>query len=266
MDSKRIIELVVHSIDEHEYSIINWDDYRIGYFLKKNMGKSVNNEDALFVYGESDSLVIGVADGAGGHPRGKDAAFIAVSEVVNQLKNKKKSELQTIELIEDINDKILDLKVGARSTLAMTTIKDGQARSFSVGDSEVLYWNSNGALLYSNIPDTNIGHRIEAGMIEQKDSLEVSERHIVNNLLGDANIRTEVASKMEVKKGHTLLIGSDGLFDNISHDSLSDVVARGVFEKSFEDLVERCIKQEENHWIKDDDISFVMVRRIKAKE
>ena len=146
----------------------------------------------------------------------------------------------------------------------MATIHQDNLRSFSVGDSEVIYWNGHGSELYSNIPQSEVGYRIEAGLLSQDESLDDPERYSVNNLLGDTSIRIEVASKMKIKKGHTILIGSDGLFDNLSHEELTELVGKGSFDKSFEELSSICIEQNIETWKKDDDISFVLVRKIKA--
>ena len=76
-------------------------------------------------------------------------------------------------------------------------------------------------------------------------------------------MRIEVASKMKVKKGHTILVGSDGLFDNLSHQSLGELICSGSFEKSIEQLNLLCTEQGED-WKKDDDISYILIRKIKA--
>lgn len=264
MQSNSTLEILLNSTNENEFKIIEWNDYRIGYFIAKNKGKSVNNEDTLFLIGKENHLAFGVSDGAGGHPRGKDAAFIAANEANEFFKTTSLDNIKEIELIETINEKVLELKAGARSTLAFATIHNDHLRSFSVGDSEIIYWNGHGNEIYSNIPHSEVGYKIEAGLLPQDESLDDPERYSVNNLLGDSSIRIEVASKMKIKKGHTVLIGSDGLFDNLSHEQLNEIVGRGSFDKSFEELCQLCINQNHELWKKDDDISFVLVRKIKA--
>lgn len=244
--------------------ILDWEEYRIAYFLNKNVDKSPNNEDALFLCLKEKFLCFGVCDGAGGHPKGKDAALSVAKGVEKYFKENESENRNMIELIEKLNDTVLDLKAGAHTTLAMSTIEKGVLRSFSVGDSEILYSNSHGSELYSNIPHSQVGYKVESGVIDQEASLDDPERNIVNNMMGDQSIRVEVASKVSLKKGHTVLVGSDGLFDNISHDQLFDLVGTGQFEKSFEQLVEICTRRDEKNWKKDDDISFLMVRKIKS--
>lgn len=256
--------LLLSEVENHEYNFFDWNDYRIGYFISKNRGKSNHNEDCLFIEANEKQIVFGVSDGAGGHPRGKDAAKIAGEEVLKFFKTTPVGDVHMLEVLESINDKVLDLKVGARTTLAMGTIDGDNLRSFNVGDSEIIYWNSQGSEIYKSIPQSDVGYRIEAGLLSQDESLDDPERHSVNNLIGDVSIRIETASKMKIKKGHTILIGSDGIFDNLSHEQLTELVGKGSFEKSFEDLCQYCIVQDPLKWKKDDDISMVLIRKIKS--
>ena len=166
--------------------------------------------------------------------------------------------------MEKANDQVLALKAGARCTLAFYTIHDSWFRSFSVGDSEVVYWNSVGNEVFSNIPHSTVGFGVEAGLIEQEQSLDDPERHIVTNLMGDSYIRMEGSSGIEMKKGHTVLIGTDGLFDNISHEALKDTVAKGDFDGAFNSLLETSQAQDPEGWKKYDDIAWVLLRKVKS--
>ncbi len=255
--------LLVSDIDTSTQEVFDIDEYRIAYFIQKNKSKNTN-EDVLYGLKTDDGFVLGVSDGAGGHPRGRDAAYIAGQQVSMAHGFFEKEPNNALALLEKINEKVLELKVGARCTLAMVAVRDNKLRAYSVGDSEIIHWNSSGAKLYSNIPHSTVGHRIEAGVLEQEQSLDEPDRYIVTNMMGDRSIRVEATSPLELKKGHTVIIGSDGLFDNIPHDTLSGLLAGGVFEKSFESLVQICKEQDEKQWKKDDDIAFIMFRKIKS--
>lgn len=248
----------LHDIDDSDSDLFDMGNYRVGYFISRSISKETKkNEDCLFYKSKGDVFTFGVADGAGGHPRGRDASFIAGNEVLE-------SKLSgAIELIESINDKIMDLKAGAKTTIAFGQIKQDQVRFHTVGDSEILFWNAHGSLLYCSIPHSNIGHEIRAGLISQEDSLEAPHRNIVNHLLGDEFIRIEATSSISIKKGQTLVIGSDGLFDNISHESLTELIGKGQFDEGFKTLNDLCLKQEEGKWLKDDDIAFIVIRKTK---
>lgn len=245
---------------EPEFKIIDVGAYRIGYFLCRSKVKTnQDNEDCLFLSASEKKLYFGVADGAGGHPRGSEASKVIAEEITkNPLSN-------TLELIERANQKVIDIKAGAKSTLAFGTIREDRVRFFSVGDSEILYWNAQGSLIFASTPHSLVGHKVKAGLLDQEESLKEPDRYIVNHLMGDEFISIETTNKAGLKKGHTILVGSDGLFDNISHEKLTELVGKGSFEKSFEELVKTCSEQNPDHWLKDDDISFVVVRKIKSE-
>ncbi len=249
----------ISDIIEPKFEIFDWTDYRIGYFISRSYSKDTENEDVILLREVNESLLAVIADGAGGHPKGRDAAYSACEALA---KSFGKDE-NIIRSIEKANQAVVDLKVGAHSTLACLSIEKNILRCHSIGDSEIVFWNSLGNEIYSNIPDSNVGYKVEAGLIKQADSLEQPDRYLVNNMLGDSAIRIESVSGMEFKKGQTVIIGSDGVFDNISHLELSEMIGKGTFEKSFEALVDFCVKQDKKKWIKDDDISFVVIRKTR---
>lgn len=254
--------LLVAEGETNQSDQLELGDYKIGYFLSKNLEKSTNNEDALFVFAEGETLVFGVTDGAGGHPRGKDAARVSAESVLNDFSKQK--NLNYVDIIENANDAVISLKAGAHCTLAMCSIGQGSFRSFSVGDSEILYLNSNGDALYSNVPHSTVGYKVESGVIDQESSLDDPDRNIVTNMLGDKSVRIEVSTKHELKRGHTILVGTDGVFDNISHESLMQLVGQGSFDDAFNELKKTCEERKLEDWKKDDDIGFLLLRKVQS--
>ena len=257
--------LLIEGEETPKKDILDWKEYRIGYFLNRNKDKHALNEDSLFICLKDKFICLGVCDGAGGHPKGKDASLTASKTIIEYFKKNDPLKRNIVSLIESANDAILALKVGAHSAIAMSTIEEDVLRSFSVGDSEILYSNAHGSEIYSNIPQSQVGYKVESGILDQEASLDDPERNVVNNMMGDPSIRIEVASKLILKKGHTIIIGTDGLFDNISHEKLLNLMGTGSFEKSFEDLTQLCSERGED-WKKDDDIAFVVLRKIKSQE
>lgn len=257
MQSSHLDNIFIHDQSKVYKKVVKFDDFKIGIFVSKSKVNR-DNEDCLFLTKEKEVLRFAVADGAGGHPRGKDASFLVLDEL---RKLKPESILDQIEIA---NNKILDLKAGAKSTLALAQINGNKISFYTVGDSEILYWNGVGRKLFSSIPNSPTGLKVEAGVISQEDSLTDPERHIVNSFLGDSIVKINSTTSFELKKGHTILLGTDGLYDNISHQRLCDMISGGSFEKSFEKLVNFCESKEKTEWLKDDDIAFFYLRKTKA--
>lgn len=238
--------------------VIELDSFKLGVFTLRNLHRhSETNEDSLFISKLEQRIRLGIADGAGGHPKGKEASF----EVLDELKNISEESLLT--QIERANERVLQLKAGAKTTLSFCEIKEGRVSFHSIGDSEIIYWNAAGRELYSSMPHSPAGLKVEAGITSQEESLKDPERHIVHSLMGDEFVSINSTTSFELKKGHSLLIGSDGIFDNLSHESLGEKLAFGNFEESFKEVCDLCIKQDESSWLKYDDISFIFFRKVR---
>jgi serine/threonine protein phosphatase PrpC len=250
--------LILTGDSEDQHKLVETDNYKFGYFRVKNKTKSLN-EDSLIISEKGDSILFAVADGAGGHPKGAEASRVAVETYTNFFD----SEMGLIDTSIEANENVKALKVGARTTLICVKIEANMLQSVSVGDSEVIYWNSKLNEMYRNIPQSEVGYMIESGTIDQEESLDDPMRHYVLNLLGDKNIRMETTSKIELKNGHLILLGSDGLFDNFSHDQLKDIIEKTDFEEGFKKLCEICNEQDPTTWKKDDDISFIFIKKVK---
>lgn len=253
-------KIILNNTQETTSNIVTTPSYKVAYFSKKCLDAK-NNEDSLFIITDEDNIFFGVSDGAGGHPKGAEASKIATVCSVNSFEQNQKINYH--DLFQDINDEVLSLKVGARCTLSLGHISNDSFTAHSAGDSEVIYWNAIGNEIYSNIPQSTIGYKVEAGLIDQSMSLDEPQRNLVSNLVGDDAIRIESTTRMDLKKGHTILIGTDGLFDNIPHTELSEYISKGIFEEGIQKLTAKCDIQDEADWKKDDDISFIVIRKIK---
>jgi len=256
-------DILIANLDEIMSDSFDYASYRIGYFSFRAKNKTTRNEDVVFIGSEKDSLLFGVADGAGGHPKGLEAASLVGTESLTKKKIICDHRLNPMQAIEEINQSVVALKVGAKTTMALVSLVNNEFRAYSVGDSEILYWNAAGNLLFTNIPDSSVGYKVEAGVLAQQESLDDPTRYEVTNMMGDERISIEVSSAIEVKKGHSILVGTDGLFDNISHEDLGEILAQGKFDDAFTALCELCYVQKEGVWKKQDDIGFVFLRKIK---
>lgn len=245
---------------EELFGSLDLGDYKIGYFIKQKKTSSVN-DDSLFIAGVAKDFILGVCDGAGGHPNGNHASSICSESILDSYEKEGFNHLEAIELA---NEKIKKLKTNSLTTMSYIHVKNDLFQAFNIGDSEVLFWNSNGELVYYNIPQSIVGYDIEAGNIEQDESLHSDDRYIVNNMMGDSAIRIESTTRMSLKKGYSILIGTDGLFDNISHSKLTDMLSMGLYEDNFKQLCDFCITQKSDVWLKDDDIAFIYLRKLRA--
>ena len=237
--------------------------FEVGIFQEKKFPEdSGENEDSLFLKhsSEGDILFAAVADGAGGHPRGAKASALAIEQCAENF------SLPLFDIMKTANKAILDLKAGARSTLSMLRILDDNLEFCSTGDSEMVHYNSKSKKLYSSLVHSPVGYQVEAGRIDQKSALEEEERHFLNHLLGDEFLRMSIDLTEGIKRGHCIVIGSDGLFDNFTHRQIADILFTEDFSSGFLHLCDLCKKRPEDSWLKIDDISFIAIRKSESSE
>ena len=191
-------------------------------------GKTEPNDDcAAVVQVRSGGIALVVADGVGGCPWGHKASAIAVHAIAEQLHaNDNVSDLRPAILdgIEQANREVLDLGVGAATTLAVVEIQNGSARGYQVGDSMILVIGQRGALKWKSTPHSPVGYAIESGMLDEAEAMSHDERHVVSNLVGSRNMHIEIGPTRPLAPRDTVIVGTDGLFDNLH---LEEVIEHG---------------------------------------
>ncbi len=199
----------------------------VAALCRKCPGKIEPNDDsAAVVQTASGGVVLIVADGVGGGPLGYKASAIAVQAVSESVQASEAGcDLRPAILdgIEHANREILDLGIGAATTLAIVEIQELVARAYQVGDSMTLIIGQRGALKWKSTPHSPVGYAIESGLLNEADAMHHDERHLVSNLVGCRNMHIEIGPTRALSARDTVIVGSDGLFDNLH---LAEVIAR----------------------------------------
>ena len=227
-----------------------------------------NDDSAAVVETSSGAIVLVVADGVGGCPLGHKASAIAVHSVSESvLSAAPTGDLRPAILdgIEHANREILDLGVGAATTLAVVEIQDSKARAYQVGDSMTLFVGQRGALKWKSTPHSPVGYAVESGMLDEVDAMHHDERHIVSNLVGTRNMHIEIGPSRPLAARDSVIVGSDGLFDNLH---LDEVIRHGKSGKVIERVrkladaaTSRMSVQQSNVPGKPDDLTILLFAR-----
>ncbi len=183
----------------------------------------LNDDSAAVVQTGCGAIVLIVADGVGGCPLGYKASAIAVaavSEAVQQSEPMSDLRPAILDGIECANEEILDLGVGAATTLAVVEIQDGKARAYQVGDSMTVILGQRGALKWKSTPHSPVGYAVESGLLDESEAMHHDERHVVSNLVGSRNMHIEIGPSCPLSPRDTVVVGSDGLFDNLHLDEV----------------------------------------------
>jgi len=214
-------------------------------FSTKSPNKETPNEDAaLLVPVDEQRCVLAVADGVGGQAAGGEAARLAlrrISKTVQRAAGERTPLREAILAgIEAANAEVVDLKVGAATTLALAELDGTELRTYHAGDSGLLVIGQRGRLRLQTIDHSPVAYAVQAGVLDERDAIHHRDRHLISNALGTESTRIEIGSSFRLAPRDTLLIASDGLFDNLRTDEIVAHVRKGPLLAGVEGLVAAC--------------------------
>ena len=239
-------------------------------YVNRLPGKSTENEDcaALFSLKQSD-CALAVADGMGGAACGAAASRLTIECLQKTLADARPSEFGYREAIlngiDAANNEIISMAVGAGSTLATVEIFNNTLRPYHVGDSQIVVVGQRGKVKLQTISHSPVGYAVEAGMLDEHEALHHDDRHVISNYLGYPEMRIEIGPPIPLSRYDTVLVASDGLFDNLQLPEIIEIIRKGKLSKISKELVNLCNrrmnKEDPEHPSKPDDVSFVLFRR-----
>lgn len=229
---------------------------------------TINEDAAAFVPLDDTHCILVLADGAGGSRGGGQAAAIAVKTIASNTTTAFKNGddiLNAIMLaIEQANKKILQLGIGAYTTLAVVEVFDNKIRTYHIGDSEVLVCGSHGKIKHQTISHSPVGYAVEAGLIDKDDALLHEERHIVSNVLGTEDTHITVSTSVKLARYDTVLVASDGVYDNLQTNEIIEIIRKGELhtaaETLFDKASDRMVTSKPEKPSKPDDLTLIVFR------
>ena len=190
------------------------------------------NEDAcaLLPWGD-DSGALVVADGVGGHPNGGDAAALVIDSLREALLAGKLAEKSlrdcVLSGIETANRRVLESGRGSMTTVAIALIRAGRARPIHVGDSGALITGQRGRLKLVTMSHSPVGYAVESGLLDEEEAVHHEERHVVSNVVGCPQMHVEIGFPRPLAPRDTVLVASDGVFDNLLPDEIVEHIRKG---------------------------------------
>ncbi|HEX5471285.1 MAG TPA: PP2C family serine/threonine-protein phosphatase [Lacipirellulaceae bacterium] len=247
----------------------------VAVFTNRSPQKETPNEDvaALWPIGP-DSGVVAVADGLGGHAGGERASRLAIETIQKSLQEAMHSQVEGGEAldlrasilngIEAANRAVRELGTGAATTLALVEIQDRIIRPYHVGDSAILLTGQRGKVKLQTIPHSPIGYAVEAGLMEEEEAIHHEARHVISNVIGSEQMRIEIGPPTEMAPRDTLLLASDGLFDNLLPDEIIDAIRSGPLNRALGTLIDHAQQRMDNQSgtapSKPDDLTVIAYR------
>ena len=230
-------------------------------FSRPQGGQSGANEDALGIIEKRDGGVcLAVADGVGGLPRGLEAATLVISFLADTILNK---DHQLQECIEAANLQLLKELPSAATTVTAAEITDNVAKVCHAGDSTLLVVGQRGRIKLKTQCHSPVGIK-EANGLDEKEALFHPQRHLLNNMMGDPAMWLEKQEGIELAARDTVLLGTDGLWDNLFLSEIVEFIRAGELFDSAEKLAQTVIERMDTPVTgqpsKPDDVSFILYR------
>jgi serine/threonine protein phosphatase PrpC len=203
------------------------------------------NEDAAAILQVDDErLVLAVCDGVGGQPDAQAASALALECLQGSVAGSRVADHPLREAIlsgfDDANDAVVDLASGAATTMAVVEVEGRIVRSYHVGDSGVLVFGGRGKLKLQSIFHSPVGYALEAGVLDEQDAIEHEDRHLISNVIGDPGMHVGMSSPVALRPRDTVVIASDGLFDNMYTEEIIECLRRGALTDAVQTLADEC--------------------------
>ena len=169
-----------------------------------------------------------------------NAAVRTLSRVLTKLPDETPQLRPAIlDAVEEANKAVLGLARGAATTLVVAQLDATRLRSYHVGDSELLAVGQRGRIKQRVVPHSPTGFAVEAGLLDEDEAVQHDQRHVLFNVIGSSDMRVEVGPALQLAVRDTVLLASDGLFDNLYIDEIVDTIRSGPLTAAADRLVER---------------------------
>ena len=212
----------------------------VAMFSTASPFKRSPNEDCYAVIPlNKETLILAVADGAGGHPNGGMAARLVIEAVVKEvtLPGKRPVRESIVNGFDAGQAAIVTQVPGAATTLIVVEITNRSARTYHVGDSGACVIGGRGKVKSYTIFHSPTGYAAEAGMLTEQQAMMHEHRHVVSNLMGDAEMSVEIGQPLLLAARDTIVVASDGLFDNLLRDEIGAISCRGPLADAGQNLI-----------------------------
>ena len=232
-------------------------------------GRSPNEDAAAVVPLGPERAVLLLADGMGGAAQGDRAAAMAIGSATERLLLSSSGAASAVrnailDGIEEADRAIRDLKLGAGTTILALELWRDRVRSYHAGDSMAALIDADGRPRWRTVPHSPVGHAVEAGLLDEAQAIRHQSRHLLTNAIGKRAMHVEVGSFRPLMPSDTLILGSDGLFDNLMLSEIGELVRGRSLESAVAELVgvatRRMISPDDSNISKPDDLTVIGFR------
>jgi serine/threonine protein phosphatase PrpC len=240
----------------------------LAVFSRRGPGKR-HNEDGILVHSLADGrVVLAVADGMGGLPDGDRAARLTLTALAERLAEVGASESPHTAVVEGFtraNEAVLADAEGAGATLVAAIVGPTSVQVVHAGDAEAVLVGQRGRVKLRTVAHSPTAEALAAGLLDERAAMAHEERHIVSNAIGMRTLSVEVGPEVALAARDTLVLASDGLFDNLTLREIADAVRTGALgsaaTRTAEHAMRRMLGADGDPTLgKPDDLSLIVFR------
>jgi len=223
------------------------------------------NEDAILSLNDHQFWV--VADGMGGHARGDVASKNIVTALESiTLGGSMRDCVANIEnTLINVNDQLIEysdsmaLEGMMGSTFISLLVNDEFATCLWVGDSR-LYRYRNHKLAQISRDHSQVQEMLDMGMITPEQAENHPQGNVITRAVGvEAELNLDIEA-FRILTGDTYLLCSDGLYNCIDEQSITQSLTHRDVQKCCDELIEKAIASGAN-----DNVSVIVVRGMPGK-
>ena len=238
----------------------------VGFKTDKGMLRN-GNEDTIFVLPKEQLYI--VADGVGGHNSGEIASRMAaavIAEYVSEhplagAKSDKALKSYFQDCLMETNTRIFNQAIlpgktyGMATTCVLLYIRKNKAYVVNVGDSRC-YLVRNGQLVQITEDHSAVFEMVKSGIITEEEADERPDKHVITRAIGGDPIVSPDFFNFEIFPEDTLMLCSDGLYEEVTNDRIADLCSR---YKTMHRLTKQLVDEANKNGGKDN-ISVVCIR------
>ncbi len=227
-----------------------------------------NEDTAAVIQVDPVAGVLAVADGAGGLRGGEHASEIAVKQlsasITGALEDDRELRYGILNGFERANHSIIEMAIGAATTLSAVEIQGNRIRPYHVGDSAIIVVGQRGKIKKQTVAHSPVGYGVESGLLDENTAMFHEDRHLISNMLGSPEMHIEVGPPLELSAHDTVILATDGLPDNLHTHEIVELIRKGPIDRlptALADLARHRMQNPGNeHPSKPDDLTFIVFR------
>jgi len=223
-------------------------------YQESRIGGREVNQDRMGYSFTRDALLLVLADGMGGHPRGEVAAQVALQTISALFQQQATPTVKGPERFlhdacmaahQEIHRHTAQhgMPDTPRTTIVVCLIQHNTATWAHCGDSR-LYWLRDGRMLARTRDHSHVENLIEKGKVPESARATHKERNKLYNCLGAAMApRVDVSPPASLHSGDTMLLCSDGLWAVLDEQDIVDTLSTRAVVRAVPELLQAALRR-----------------------